>query len=748
MGLGPIMAIYQARFNRYLDRPRHQGHHAANTSGPSWATANATSPNRSARSRSPSREKLDNLIFVINCNLQRLDGPVRGNGKIIQELEGDLPRRRLERDQGHLGRRLGLRCSSNDETGLLVKRMGEVVDGEYQKYVVMPRRLHPRALLRQVSRAARAGRAPAPTRSCRSCAAAATTRRRSTPPTRPPSNARASRPSSWPRRSRATAWAKRGEGRNITHHQKKLERGGAAASSARASAFRSPTTTSPRRRSTSPPTTAPEMQYLRERRQALGGFVPQRRHEACPSRSAPPRRRDDGEVRRKGSDGREVSTTMAFVRLLTEAAAATRRSASTIVPIVPDESRTFGMEGLFRQFGIYSHAGQLYEPVDSDTLALLQRSQGRPDSRRRASPRPARCRRSSPPAPAYATHGINMIPFFIYYSMFGFQRIGDLIWAAADMRAQGLPARRHRRPHDAERRRPAAPGRPQPLLNATRSRPCRAYDPAFAYEIAVIVAGRHAADVRRTARDDLLLHHRRERELRACRRCPPGVEEGILRGHVQARRSTTAKPRQGHACNCSAAARSCARRCRPRRSWPRSTASRADVWSVTSYNELRRDAPRRRALEHAAPDRAAASSPTSSRSLADDDGLVHRRQRLRAALPEQIAPLGAAAACSRWAPTASAAARPRAALRRSSRSTPSASRWRRCYAPVQEQAGATPRPWSRRRSRTWTSIRRRSIRARLVNGTRVPRGRRGSARERVHVSRTSWRSISRPPATC
>ena len=195
---------------------------------------------------------------------------------------------------------------------------------------------------------------------------------------------------------------------------------------------------------------------------------------------------------------------MVFVRMLAKLLR-DNEIGKLVVPIVPDEARTFGMDALFRQVGIYSHVGQLYEPVDTDTL-LYYREAKNGQILEEGITEAGSMSSFIAAGTAYATHGVTMIPFFIYYSMFGFQRIGDLIWAAADMRAQGLPARRHRRPHDAQRRRPAAPGRPQPRARARPCRTCVAYDPAYAYELAVIIQD----GIRRMYRDRrgrLLLHH-------------------------------------------------------------------------------------------------------------------------------------------------------------------------------------------------------------------------------------------------
>ena len=243
---------------------------------------------------------------------------------------------------------------------------------------------------------------------------------------------------------------------------------------------------------------------------------------------------------------------MVFVRLLSKLLR-DKELGQLVVPIVPDEARTFGMEALFRQVGIYSHAGQVYEPVDMDTLLYYKEAsdgqileEGINEAGSMSSFIAA--------GTAYATHGVNTIPFFIYYSMFGFQRIGDLIWAAADSRDARLPARRHRRPHDARRRRAAAPGRQQPPARASLSRTCVAYDPAFAYEIAVIIED----GIRRmyVDQESIFYYLTVMNEQYAMPPMPEGARDGILKGLYRFRATSQAR-RRSCARSCSAAARSC-----------------------------------------------------------------------------------------------------------------------------------------------------------------------------------------------
>jgi pyruvate dehydrogenase E1 component len=477
MGLSPIMAIYQARFNRYLEdrglKPK--------TNGKVWAflgDGECDEPETLGAISLAAREKLDNLIFVINCNLQRLDGPVRGNGQIIQELE------RVFRGAGWnvikvLWGRDWDALLVKDKDGALVKRMGEVVDGEYQKYSVSPGsyiRQHffgkdPRLLElvkhlsdEELSKLRLGGHDPEKVYA----AYGAAVEHKGAPTV------------ILARTIKGYGLGESGEGKNITHQQKKLNE-------AEVREFRSrfgipisdvEIAKMPFYR---PPDDSPDMEYLHERRKSLGGYMPARQVRATPLAC------DFGDLFQEfnaGTGDRGASTTMVFVRLLAKLLRH-QEIGKLVVPIVPDEARTFGMEALFRQVGIYSHVGQLYEPVDSDTLLYYKEAtngqileEGITEAGSMSSFIAA--------GTAYATHGINTIPFFIYYSMFGFQRIGDLIWAAADMRARGFllggtagrttlagEGLQHQDGHS--------------HLIASGVPTCQAYDPAFAYEIATII---------------------------------------------------------------------------------------------------------------------------------------------------------------------------------------------------------------------------------------------------------------------
>ena len=308
-----------------------------------------------------------------------------------------------------------------------------------------------------------------PTSSCRSCGAAATIRRRSTPPTRRPSSTKGAPTVILAKTIKGYGLGEAGEGRNITHQQKKLNEEELRAVPHPLRHSRSPTSDVAQAPFYRPPDGQPgDASTCARGARRWAASCPARKARTVPLAAA--RRSRSSPSSSAAAAGREVSTTMALRPAPAPSCCATRRSGKHIVPIVPDEARTFGMEALFRQIGIYSSTGQLYEPVDSETLLYYQEAkdgqileEGITEAGSMSSFIAA--------GTAYATHGVNMIPFFIFYSMFGFQRIGDLIWAPPT-RADGLPARRHRRPHDAERRRPAAPGRPQPPAGHRPSRTC------------------------------------------------------------------------------------------------------------------------------------------------------------------------------------------------------------------------------------------------------------------------------------
>jgi len=477
MGLGPIQSIYQARFIKYLENRGLK----ASTGGKVWAflgDGEMDEPESLGSITLASREKLDNLIWVINCNLQRLDGPVRGNGKIIQELEA------IFRGAGWNVIKViwGSDWDSliqNDRDGLLVRRLGEVTDGQYQKFLVESGAYYrqnlfgtdPRLLRMvehlsddQLSRMRLGGHDPikvhAAYRSAVEHLGSPTVVLAKT--------------------IKGYGLGEAGEGKNITHQQKKLNEDELRMFRPR---FGIPIADeelhdAPFYR---PSDDSVEIRYMQERRKQLGGYMPERKVRSKP---ITPVSESHFEEFYKGTEGREVSTTMVFVLLLAKLLR-DPEIGKLIVPIIPDEARTFGMEALFRQVGIYSSVGQLYEPVDMDTLLYYKEAkdgqileEGITEAGSISSFIAA--------GTAYANHGINTIPFFIYYSMFGFQRIGDLIWAAADMRARGfLLGGTAGRTTLAGEGLQHQDGHSHVLALSVPN--LLAYDPAFAYEIAVII---------------------------------------------------------------------------------------------------------------------------------------------------------------------------------------------------------------------------------------------------------------------
>ncbi|MFP5380413.1 MAG: pyruvate dehydrogenase (acetyl-transferring), homodimeric type, partial [Vicinamibacteria bacterium] len=421
----------------------------------------------------------DNLVFVINCNLQRLDGPVRGNGQIIQELEAVFRGAGWNVIKVIWGSEWDP-LLANDTDGLLVKRMGEVVDGEYQRYAVEsgayirehffgvdPRLLEMVKHLsdEQLKKLTLGGHDPVKVYNAYK---AATTAANGAPTV------------ILARTIKGYGIGEAGEGKNITHQQKKLNEDELKAFRTR---FGIPIgdeeiAKAPFYR---PSDNSPEVQYLTERREALGGAVPKRSVRVEPVSVDPAATFEEF---LKGTEGRTASTTMVFVRMLSKLLR-DEQIGKLIVPIVPDEARTFGMEALFRQVGIYAHAGQLYEPVDRDTLLYYKEAldgqileEGINEAGGMASWIAA--------ATSYSTNNRIMVPFYIYYSMFGFQRVGDAIWAAADQRARGflLGATSGRTTLGGEGLQHQDGS--SHLVAATIPN-CKAWDPAFAGEMAVIV---------------------------------------------------------------------------------------------------------------------------------------------------------------------------------------------------------------------------------------------------------------------
>ncbi len=478
MGLGPIQGTYQARFLKYL----HARGLADTAQSKVWVfcgDGEMDEPESLGAIGMAAREKLDNLIFVVNCNLQRLDGPVRGNGKIIQELEGEF--------RGAGWNAIKLIWGSywdplfaRDKDGVLLKVMEETVDGEYQNFKANDGAFvrkhffgkHPK-LLEMVSRMTdddiwrlnRGGHDPHKIYA----AYAAATKHKGQPTV------------ILAKTVKGYGMGKIGEGKNTTHQQKKMDLDSIRQMRDR---FNIPVPDDKLEQLPfyKPAEDSPEMKYLHERRRALGGDLPARRRRANSSLPAPPL--SALEAVTKGSEGREISTTMAFVRILT-VLLRDKNIGKNIVPIVPDEARTFGMEGMFRQLGIFSQEGQKYEPVDRDQVMYYREDKAGQILEEGINEAGAFSSWIAA-ATAYSTFGVSMIPFYIFYSMFGLQRIGDLAWAAGDMRARGflLGGTAGRTTLNGEGLQ-HEDGHSQVLSSVIPN--CLSYDPTFAYELAVII---------------------------------------------------------------------------------------------------------------------------------------------------------------------------------------------------------------------------------------------------------------------
>ena len=626
MGLGPITAIYHARFIRYME---DRGLKPA-TDAKVWAflgDGETDEPESLGAISLASREKLDNLIFVVNCNLQRLDGPVRGNGKIIQELE------RIFRGAGwNVIKAIWgsdydpLLAKDFDER--LVNRMEEIVDGEYQKYVVESGSYIREHFFQkekgladyvkhltddQIRRLRRAGHDTIKVHAAYHAAV----------------NHRGSPTVVLVKSIKGYGLGESGEGKNISHQQKKLNEDELREFRTR---FGIPISDedvghAPFYR---PAEKSSEIVYLKERRAALGGFLPER-HVGTAKLPQPPAALFEEFA--KGTDERAVSTTMAFVRVLSKLLS-DKDVGKFVVPIVPDEARTFGMEALFRQVGIYSHVGQLYEPVDKDNLLYYREAEdgqileeGITEAGSMSSFIAA--------GTAYANHGIPMVPFFIYYSMFGMQRIGDLVWLAGDMGCKGflVGATAGRTTLNGEGLQ-HQDGHSHVIADTVPN--LKAYDPAFAYEIAAIVRD----GLRRMYEDgeDVFYYLTVCNENYAMPPMPEGVEEGILRGMYKFRRSALKKPAARAQLFSAGAIMNEALKAQELLAEKYNVA--ADVWSVTSFKELRHDALECERWNLLHPDETP-RKPYITQCLENEDGVFVAASDYMKILPDSIA---------RWSP--------------------------------------------------------------------------------------------------
>jgi pyruvate dehydrogenase E1 component len=575
MGLGPISSIYQARFMRYMeDRGL-----IAKTPRKVWfygGDGETDEPETLGALTLASRERLDNLIWIVNCNLQRLDGPVRGNGSIIQELEAafrgagwNVIKVIWGGDWDDLFAR--------DASGLLLKRMQECVDGEYQAF-----KAHGGAYIRreffgkypellklvehmsdeQIGKLRRGGHDPVKVFNAY---------KRAVEHVGGPTVILA-------KTIKGYGLGEAGEGKNVTHQQKKLNEQELAYMKNR---FDVPIpdeavhTISFYR----PPQDSPEMKYIRERTDAQGGHFPDR-HVQPIEMQAPPL--DMFKDMLQGSRGREASTTSAFVACI-KALMKDHEHGKYVVPIIPDEARTFGMESMFREYGIYASNGQLYKPVDSNVLLYYKEAkngqileEGITEAGSMASCLAA--------GTAYANYGVPMIPFFAYYSMFGFQRVGDLIWSFADSRGKGFlmggtagrttllgEGLQHQDGHS-------------PVLASTVPT-CTTYDPAYAYEMAVVIQD----GIRRMYQEneDRFYYITMYNENYVQPAMPsPDVAAGILKGLYQFKPALEGDP----AVHLFGSGTILNEALRAQQILAERYGVQADVWSVTSYNELRREA--------------------------------------------------------------------------------------------------------------------------------------------------------------
>jgi len=626
MGLGPIQAIYQARFLKYL----HDRGIADTSDRKVWAflgDGETDEPETLGAITLASREKLDNLIFVVNCNLQRLDGPVRGNGKIIQELEAAF--------RGAGWNVLKVIWGSYwdpllamDSNGLLKKRMEECVDGEYQNFKAKggaytrehffgkyPELKEMVAAMsdEDIWRLNRGGHDPHKVYA----AYAAAVKHEGQPTV------------ILAKTVKGYGMGAAGEAQNPTHQQKKMD---LASLKAFRDRFSIPVADADLEKLPfyRPAEDSPEMKYLRERRAALGGYVPSRRIRAEPL-PVPVLSSFQNLLETTGE--REISTTMAFVRLLTSLLK-DKAIGRHVVPIIPDEARTFGMEGLFRQVGIYSSSGQLYEPVDHDQVMYYREDKGGQILEEGINEAGAFSSWLAA-ATSYSTNGVQMVPFYIYYSMFGFQRIGDLAWAAGDSRARGFllggtagrttlngEGLQHEDGHS--------------HLQAAMIPNCISYDPTFHYELAVIIQD----GMRRmfAEQQDVFYYITVMNENYRHPAMPKGAEAGILKGLYRLSEAGKAKgkgkkPRVQLMGSGTILREVIAAAELLESDW----GVAADVWSATSFNELRREAQDVERWNMLHPDQPQRTSYVEQ-CLAPSEGPIIAATDYIRAFPDQIRP--------------------------------------------------------------------------------------------------------------
>jgi pyruvate dehydrogenase E1 component len=575
MGLSPIQAIYQARFMKYLEDRELIEAKGQNV----WAflgDGEMDEPESMGALTLASREELDNLIFVINCNLQRLDGPVRGNGKIIQELEAAFKGAKWNVIKVIWGGDWDP-LLEKDKSGLLARRMNEVVDGQVQKYTVSSgdyvrkdffgkypelEELVENYSDEQLTKLRRGGHDPVKVYNAY---------KKAVETKEGPTVILA-------QTIKGYGLGEAGEGKNITHKQKKLNEEELRHFRAR---FGIPISDEelPDAPFYKPSEDSEEIQYIKERRKSLGGFIPAGEKPIKPLKKIS---KDPFKQFFESSGDRDVATTMVIVQLMSNLLK-DKEIGKLIVPIVPDESRTFGMESLFRQVGIYSHQGQLYEPVDKSSLlyynekkdgAILE--EGITEAGSMSSFISA--------GTAGSSYGVNTIPFFIFYSMFGFQRVGDLIWAACDARARGFLI-------GATSGRSSLPGEGlqhqdgQSHAYALAYPSIKAYDPAYAYELAVIV--KKGMEEMYVEQENVIYYLTVMNETYRMPELPAGAEDAVIKGIHRIKTSEKNKENKVHLFGSGAIVNEALTAAEMLEN---DFAVSADVWSVTSYKELYRDA--------------------------------------------------------------------------------------------------------------------------------------------------------------
>jgi pyruvate dehydrogenase E1 component len=622
MGLGPIMSLYQARFNRYLQA---RGLAKWKEEPKVWAflgDGEIDEPESLGAITLGARESLDNLIWVVNCNLQRLDGPVRGNGKVIQELEGvfrgagwNVIKVIWGTDWDNL--------LASDTTGLLIKRMEECVDGDYQKYVVEPgsyTRKHffgkyPELLElvnhlsdEQISKLLRGGH---DVRKMYSAYKAAMSFKGA------PTVVLA-------KTVKGYGLGEAGEGRNISHQQKKMNEKELREFRKR---FNIPVSDDviadmPFFR---PAPDSVETKYLLERRKKLGGFVPSRTVKYPPIEI--PKLDYFADIL-KGS-AKDMSSTKAFVMLITSLLRH-KGIGRNIVPIIPDEARTFGMDGLFKDYGIYSPKGQLYEPVDNKSLLYYRETKDGQILEEGISEAGA-ISSFVAAGTSYATHGVPMIPFYTYYSMFGLQRVGDQIWLAGDIKARGFllgatagrttlngEGLQHQDGHS--------------LLHASTVATCLPYDPAFGFELAVIIAD----GMRRmyVENEDIFYYLSLYNEDHAMPAMPEGAEGGILKGLYKFKPGYEGAKIKAHIFGSGSIMQSALK---AQAILAEKYGVSADVWSATSYKLLRTDAIRCQRWNMLHPGLPAKKSYVEQTLAKEQGAFVAVSDNIRT-VPDQIAP--------------------------------------------------------------------------------------------------------------